>query len=204
IRDGGPALRLAAAGSRGADRRAAGALAAGGGVGSSLGNFRRRRAARGAGLFRPGMERGGMAARLVGGGGLTGRLAQGGKGTVQRDILMLAWEYPPKVVGGLARHAAYLSRELARAGHRVVVLTQEAPGEPAYAVESGVEVHRLHVCGPPARDFVGWVKRLNFEMVERALQLFARGRRFDIIHAHDWLAAYAGKTLKHGFGPPLV
>jgi len=123
---------------------------------------------------------------------------------VQRDILMLAWEYPPKVVGGLARHAAYLSRELARAGHRVVVLTQEAPGEPAYAVESGVEVHRLHVCGPPARDFVGWVKRLNFEMVERALQLFARGRRFDIIHAHDWLAAYAGKTLKHGFGAPLV
>lgn len=123
---------------------------------------------------------------------------------MERDILMLAWEYPPKVVGGLARHAAYLSRELAAAGHRVSVLTQEAPGMPAYAVEDGVEVHRLSVGGPPARDFIGWVKRLNFEMVERALQLFARGRRFDIVHAHDWLAAYAGKTLKHGFGVPLV
>lgn len=125
-------------------------------------------------------------------------------GSSQLDILMLAWEYPPKVVGGLARHAAYLSRELAAAGHRVVVLTQAAPERPDYAVEDGVEVYRFAPAGPPARDFVGWVKRLNFEMIERALQLFVRGRRFDVIHAHDWLAAYAGKTLKHGLGAPLV
>lgn len=117
---------------------------------------------------------------------------------------MLAWEYPPKVVGGLARHAAYLSRALAAQGHRVVVLTQEAAGAPAFEDDAGVEVHRLPVHGPPPRDFVGWVKRLNFQMVERAVHLFASGRRFDIVHAHDWLAAYAGKTLKHGLAVPLV
>ncbi|MBO8141713.1 MAG: glycosyltransferase family 4 protein [Firmicutes bacterium] len=117
---------------------------------------------------------------------------------------MLSWEYPPKVVGGLARHVAHLSRALAEAGHQVVVLTQEAPGAPAREMDGGVEVHRLSV-GPPApRDFPGWVMRLNFEMVERAVQLFACGRRFDLVHAHDWLAAYAGKALKHGLAVPLV
>lgn len=123
---------------------------------------------------------------------------------MRREVLMLAWEYPPKVVGGLARHAAYLSRALASKGHRVVVLTQDASEQPAFELDEGVEVHRLPVHGPPPRDFVGWVKRLNFAMVERAIHLFASGRRFDIVHAHDWLAAYAGKTIKHGLAIPLI
>jgi len=123
---------------------------------------------------------------------------------VTRHILMLSWEYPPKVVGGLARHVAYLSRALAALGHRVTVLTHEAPGAPAREWDNGVEVHRLPVPGPAPLDFPGWVMRLNLEMVERALHLFACGQRFDLVHAHDWLAAYAGKALKHGLGLPLV
>lgn len=121
-----------------------------------------------------------------------------------RHILMLSWEYPPRVVGGLARHVAYLSRALAARGHRVTVLTQEAPGAPDREWDHGVEVHRLPVPGPPPMDFPGWVMRLNLEMVERALHLFACGRRFDLVHAHDWLATHAGKALKHGLGLPLV
>ena len=93
-----------------------------------------------------------------------------------RHILMLSWEYPPRVVGGLARHVAYLSRALAARGHRVTVLTQEAPGAPDREWDHGVEVHRLPVPGPPPMDFPGWVMRLNLEMVERALHLFACGQ----------------------------
>lgn len=117
---------------------------------------------------------------------------------------MLSWEYPPKVIGGLARHAAYLSRALAARGHRVVVLTQDDPEKPSFEMDEGVEVHRLPVHGPPPRDFIGWVKRLNFQMIERAVHLFTSGRRFDIVHAHDWLAAYAGKTIKHALAMPLI
>lgn len=121
-----------------------------------------------------------------------------------RSILMLAWEYPPKVIGGLARHAGYLSRALAAQGHRVIVLTQGDGTLPPLEDDHGVRVVRLPVHEPRPRDFTGWVKRLNFEMVERAVSMFTSGQRFDIIHAHDWLAAYAGKTLKHGLAVPLV
>src|SRR5690606_41834457 len=65
-----------------------------------------------------------------------------------------------------------------------------SPGAPAREWDAGVAVHRLPVHGPAPLDFPGWVLRLNLEMVERALHLFACGQRFDVIHAHDWLAAY--------------
>lgn len=123
---------------------------------------------------------------------------------MSRNVLMLAWEYPPKVIGGLARHVGYLSRALVERGDRVVVLTQGDDTLPPTEDDHGVEVIRLPVHDPKPRDFTGWVKRLNFEMIERAVHMFTSGHRFDIVHAHDWLAAYAGKTLKHGLALPLV
>ena len=36
---------------------------------------------------------------------------------------MLSWDYPPRVTGGTAAHAAGLGRALVEAGHDVVVLT---------------------------------------------------------------------------------
>lgn len=35
-------------------------------------------------------------------------------------------------------------------------------------------------------------------------ELVSNGEKFDVIHAHDWLTAYAGKTLKTAYGIPLV
>ncbi len=39
-------------------------------------------------------------------------------------ILMVSWEYPPVVIGGLGRHVHHLSTALAAAGHEVVVLSR--------------------------------------------------------------------------------
>ena len=38
-------------------------------------------------------------------------------------ILMLSWEYPPHVVGGLGAHVAALVPALARAGVEMLVIT---------------------------------------------------------------------------------
>ncbi|MET7375251.1 glycogen/starch synthase, partial [Micromonospora arida] len=50
-------------------------------------------------------------------------LAQSGPGVPPqtRRILMLSWEYPPVLVGGLGRHVHALSVALAAAGHEVTV-----------------------------------------------------------------------------------
>jgi len=119
-------------------------------------------------------------------------------------ILMLSWEYPPQVVGGLGRHVAELSEELAKLGQEVHVLTGDADGTPSVEVVEGVHVHRLRMYGPQGRDFIESVTHLNVHMLEAALGLIRQGHTFDIIHGHDWLAAHAGKTMKHGLMRPLV
>ncbi|HEV7707357.1 MAG TPA: glycogen/starch synthase, partial [Asanoa sp.] len=47
-----------------------------------------------------------------------------------RRVLMLSWEYPPVVVGGLGRHVHSLATSLAAAGHEVTVVTRHAAGAP--------------------------------------------------------------------------
>lgn len=46
-------------------------------------------------------------------------------------VLMLSWEYPPVVIGGLARHVHALARHLALQGHDVVVLCRHTAGTDA-------------------------------------------------------------------------
>ncbi|MEV1076170.1 glycogen/starch synthase, partial [Micromonospora parva] len=58
--------------------------------------------------------------------------AQSGPGVPPqtRRILMLSWEYPPVLVGGLGRHVHALSVALAAAGHEVTVVTRHSDGAP--------------------------------------------------------------------------
>ena len=45
-------------------------------------------------------------------------------GSVPPRVLILSWEYPPVVEGGLARHVRKLSEQLVAQGHEVHVLTR--------------------------------------------------------------------------------
>ncbi len=40
-------------------------------------------------------------------------------------ILVLSWEFPPRIVGGIARHVGELYPELAKSGHSVYLITPE-------------------------------------------------------------------------------
>lgn len=119
-------------------------------------------------------------------------------------ILMLSWEFPPKVVGGLARHVHDLSLSLAKRGEDIHVITCGVQGAPEFEICEGVKVHRVPTSNPTAPDFLTWVLQLNLNMVEQANKLKESGLSFEIIHAHDWLAAFAGKNLKHAWRTPLI
>lgn len=116
---------------------------------------------------------------------------------------MLSWEYPPKVIGGLARAVADLSQAMAELGHDVAVITGDWPEcEPTEYVQ-GVRVYRVNQFFPKPMDFLEEVHLMNFHLVQKGIELFTQGD-FDVIHAHDWLVAPAAKVLKHAFDRPLV
>ncbi len=122
---------------------------------------------------------------------------------------MLSWEYPPFVVGGIAAHVDGLARALVRGGHEVVVFTllrHEAgsPAVPEDEVVDGVRVLRASAELPwlPEGDLVARMASANHQLVGLAAHL--GDWRPDVVHAHDWLVAWAGDTLKAVFARPLV
>lgn len=120
-------------------------------------------------------------------------------------ILMLAWEYPPHVIGGLARAVRDLSVQLAYAGHEVHVVTCLAPDCLPYEHLDGVHIHRVEVLSTPEPlHFLDWVFQMNMAFTDIILSLSAQGVPFDIIHAHDWLVYYAAKECKHALQLPLL
>ena len=121
-------------------------------------------------------------------------------------VLMLSWEYPPRIVGGIARHVDELSRALARAGVEVEVLTAHHPGaavsEEVPVGPGRVRVLRAGASPLNALDFVCDIHQLDFSLLARVL---AEGKaRYDLVHGHDWLVAFAARTLKYGWEVPLV
>ena len=119
-------------------------------------------------------------------------------------ILMLSWEYPPRIVGGISRVVHDLSHKLYMQGHKVTVITYKDGNVPYFENDDGVDVYRVDNFMIAPNNFIDWVMQLNFNMIAKAGEIIAEKGIFDVIHAHDWLTAYAGKTLKFAYNTPLV
>ncbi|HEY7050798.1 MAG TPA: glycosyltransferase family 4 protein [Mycobacterium sp.] len=125
-------------------------------------------------------------------------------------VLMLSWEYPPVVIGGLGRHVHHLATALAAAGHEVVVLsrrpfdTDPATHPSTDEIHEGVRViaaaqdpHEF-AFGP---DMMAWALAMGHSMTRAGL---AAGFTPDVVHAHDWLVAHPAVALAEFFDVPLV
>jgi glycogen(starch) synthase len=125
-------------------------------------------------------------------------------------VLLLSWEYPPVIEGGLARHVRKLAEALVRQGTSVDVLTRgvaDGPqtGQPGVDELDGVTVHRVREPSWP-RDldrFVAWVERMNSDMLA-AGEALAEERSYALIHGHDWLVARASAALAESARVPYV
>jgi glycogen synthase len=119
--------------------------------------------------------------------------------------LILSWEYPPLIEGGLARHVRKLAESLAERGLDVHVLTRGGEESPPEDVAGGVEIHRVREPTRPRDlgEFVAWVERMNSDMLAAGVELGDR-YEFDLVHGHDWLVAGACDHLARRFDSPLV
>ncbi|MDV7084966.1 glycosyltransferase family 4 protein [Rhodococcus opacus] len=132
-------------------------------------------------------------------------------------ILIVSWEYPPVVVGGLGRHVHHLATELAAAGHEVVVLSRRPSGTDASThptvthIEDGVLV--VAVAEDPAHfvfgeDMLAWTLAMGHAMVRAGVALHkpgvGEGWEPDVVHAHDWLVAHPAIALAEFYDVPLV
>ncbi len=119
-------------------------------------------------------------------------------------VLMLSWEYPPHVIGGLGKHVAELLPAQAGLGQEVHLVTPRlAGGEPIERIGPAV-VHRVEPAPQSEASFYTYAWQTNLMLEEYASRLWSEAGGFDIIHAHDWLVAFSACALKRVYHTPLV
>ena len=126
---------------------------------------------------------------------------------------MLGWEFPPHNSGGLGVACLNLSKSLAKIGADIdFVVPYEAEHHFDYMnVLSATHIDPLFRYGGSAYDSknigekrfreancaemysIRDIQRNYIRFVEQYLMKY----KPDLVHAHDWLTAYAGKTLKY-------
>lgn len=119
-------------------------------------------------------------------------------------ILMISWEYPPRIVGGISRVVYDLAQKMSENNQEVHVLTCWQPGTKEVEMDGNIYVHRVHTYDVDPSNFLQWVLHLNFALLEYASKFINQNHSFDIIHAHDWIVAFVARSLKNIYSIPLV
>ncbi len=86
-------------------------------------------------------------------------------------ILMLSWEYPPYIVGGLGRHVAEIVPALVQAGIEVHLVTPRWAGDETQEESAGLTVYRVEPPSTSAPDFYTKAWQTNFRLEEEAARI---------------------------------
>jgi glycosyltransferase involved in cell wall biosynthesis len=118
-------------------------------------------------------------------------------------IALFTWESLHSIaVGGVAVHVTELAAGLQRRGHEVHVFTRSGPGQSSYDLIHGVHYHRCNF--QLDRNFVQETNNMCRAFVHTFFQVEDYVGKFDIVHAHDWMAANAVVWIKEGRGRKAV
>jgi glycosyltransferase involved in cell wall biosynthesis len=118
-------------------------------------------------------------------------------------IALFSWETLHSIaVGGVGVHVTELAAALERRKHEVHVFTRQGPGQPNYDNIHGVHYHRCSFQLHP--NFVDEINNMCRAFVQQAFAVEDTVGRFDIVHAHDWLASNAAIWFKQGRGRKAV
>ncbi|MGC8698806.1 MAG: glycosyltransferase family 4 protein [Candidatus Acidifodinimicrobium sp.] len=120
---------------------------------------------------------------------------------------MLAWEFPPDIVGGLGRHSYNLVKALSKLGISIDLFLPRGeytiipgvdytilPEEIKFSVYSSIQNLNMTYS-----DLIGRVMAYADSAAKAAIK-----KNFDIIHANDWLTALAGVKIKELTGKKLI
>lgn len=112
-------------------------------------------------------------------------------------IALFSWETLHSIsVGGVGVHVTELAAALERRKHEVHVFTRQGQGQPHYDCIHGVHYHRCPFQLHP--NFVDEINNMCRSFVHHFFQVEDHSGRFDIVHAHDWLASNAAVWIKEG------
>lgn len=121
------------------------------------------------------------------------------------QVIILSWEYPPRIVGQLASYVKNLAVHLVKNQTKTCVITYDDHLTGEYEEPEGVKTVKVT---NPVRTHIGvltWVLTLNQEVERAAANIYYNtDKQVDIIDVQDWHFIPAAVTLKKGLGIPFI
>jgi len=120
-------------------------------------------------------------------------------------VIILSWEYPPRIVGQLADYVRELAVQLVKNHIKAYVVTYHDYLTGQYNEPEGVETYRVT---NPVRTHIGvltWVLTLNQEVERAAANIYYNiSKQVNLIDVHDWHFIPAAVTLKKALNIPFI
>ncbi len=120
-------------------------------------------------------------------------------------VLMIGWEFPPYVSGGLGTHTYELTKRMSRDVEIIFLMPDRGevsvPWMKIERVRATINIgpYTVFTESVISDSIIDSVKKYAEEACKTAKKF-----DFDIIHCHDWLTALAGIYVKKETGKPLV
>ncbi len=125
-------------------------------------------------------------------------------------LLVISWEYPPNVVGGIGKHVAEFVQAFVNnaaqdsAPLHLDLLTPLSGYAPETEhLSDNVTIHRVETPSVNPLDLFNSVIDNNRYLEAKARELHNHAP-YDLVHVHEWLTASAGIVLKHDWKVPLI
>ncbi len=120
-------------------------------------------------------------------------------------VIMLSWEYPPRIVGQMANYVKKLAAQLVKNKVEVYVITYHDFLTGGHDDPDGVKTIRVT---NPVHTHIGvltWVLTLNQEVERVAANVYYDvGKQVDLVDVHDWHFIPAAVTLKKAMNIPFA
>ncbi|MGP3667664.1 MAG: glycosyltransferase family 4 protein [Candidatus Bathyarchaeota archaeon] len=121
------------------------------------------------------------------------------------NVIILSWEFPPRIVGEMAIYVNSLASNLARKGFNVYVVTYHDSLNGLSHCEDGVKVFRVNNPVSHHTNILTWSLTLNGNFEKAVVEILEKeGTDQTLIDAQEWLTVSAAVSLKKAFDIPLV
>jgi glycogen(starch) synthase len=120
-------------------------------------------------------------------------------------LILLTWEFPPRVVGEISRDMEKAAIELAQNNCRVDVITIHEKLAGTEKCKEKFNVHRVATPIQSHPNVVTWALAWNTEMQRVATDIIAQSEEdIKLVHASEWLCVSSAVQIKKIFGTPFT
>jgi hypothetical protein len=120
-------------------------------------------------------------------------------------VIILTWEFPPRIIGQLAYYVNRLAVELVKKNVEAHVVTYNSSWVGPHQGADGVKAYRMSDKVRPQINVLTWMLSLNQEAERIVADIYySTKHEVNLIDVQDWHFIPAAVTLKRALGIPFV